>query len=136
MIADESWNLDFAKDNNILMLVSFFGWLLICLLLQAVSYYHYYKFKDNAPRESTIRRFTQEEDGARASLFDDTLRKSEDEEIQGVNKHLETVVEDDGSGLDGSIEEPLIDRRDVFKKESIEDVRKSFFYQTGEFETL
>jgi hypothetical protein len=108
------------------MLVSFFGWLLLCLLLQAVNYYHYYNFVDHAPRPLTIERFSNEAD--RASLFDESVN---DTITRGEDFHyLETVVEEDVSGTDG-LDEPLIGRRNLFKKESMDDARMSYFYQTG-----
>jgi hypothetical protein len=137
-IANESWNLDFAEDNNLLMLLSFFGWLLICLLLQAASYYHFYTFKGNDPRQDTIARFTQDSRDDRASLFDDPLiiRDPAEELTESLECHLEPVLEDteehNKKDAEDSLEEPLICRRELYKKISMDDSSTSYFYHTGE----
>ena len=72
----------------------------------------------------------------RASLFDSMSRNSDGLTIQNHQHHLDTVLEDDGDtsetdAVEG-LEEPLVDRRDLFKKGSMDDSDMNYFYQTGE----
>lgn len=116
------------------MFVSFFGWLGICLLLQAASYYHNYTFKDHLPRQSTVERFSQAEIDQRGSLFDETdggghSAENRDFHLNIVTEDSEGYEDEDGDRLG----EPLVvGRRAVFNKRSMDDANMSYFYQTGE----
>ena len=112
----------------------FVGWLLICVLLQIASYYHYYTFKGNAPRKSTIEIFSQDIVNDRPSLFDNNVRSAQGKE-RTDEPHLETVVEHDEE-YEKSLEEPFLDRRERYKKNSIDDDGMAYFYHTGEFNLL
>ena len=112
--------------------MSFFSWFGLCLLLQAASHYHYYTFKGNNPRESTIRRFSQETVERRGSLFVESLAASQDSKGT-AEPALETVLEDEEnepSRAEGTLEEPLVSRREQYIRDGM---NRSYFYQTGYF---
>lgn len=71
----------------------------------------------------------------RASLFDSLSRNSDGGIIQTPEHHLDTVLEGDEdiaeTGAVERLEEPLIDRRGLFKKGSMDDSDMNYFYQTG-----
>jgi hypothetical protein len=115
------------------MFVSFFGWLGICLLLQAASYYQNYTFKDRLPRASTIDLFSQAEIDHRASLFDETVKGGNYIETHNIrlNTPAEGDEEDEDSDGDGLGEPSMTGRRTRFRKEFMNDAELSFFYHTG-----
>ena len=113
--------------------MSFFSWFGLCLLLQAASHYHYYTFKGNNPRESTIRRFSQETVERRGSLFVESLAASQDSKGT-AEPALETVLEDEEnkpSRAEGTLDEPLVSRREQYRRDGM---NRSYFYQTGYFD--
>ena len=112
--------------------MSFFSWFGLCLLLQAANHYHYYTFKGNHPRESTIRHFSEDNAEFRGSLFVESLASQDS--IENTEPALETVLEDEEnefSEADGALEEPLVSRREQYKKDGL---NRSYFYQTGHFD--
>ena len=112
--------------------MSFFSSFGLCLLLQAANHYHYYTFKGNYPRESTIRRFSQDTAERRGSLFVESLTS---QDIKGTTEPaLETVLEDEEnepSGAEGTLEQPLVSRREQYRRDGL---NRSYFYQTGYFD--
>lgn len=81
-----------------------------------------------------MRRFTQDSEGERVSLFDETLK-----DTMKTAATEETRIEElslNESGAHGSLAEPLVGRRDIFKKESMDDASLSYFYQTGELKMM
>eukprot|EP00804_Cyclotella_cryptica_P000041 CCRYP_013714-RA/>CCRYP_013714-RA protein AED:0.06 eAED:0.06 QI:468/1/1/1/0.85/0.75/8/1701/607 len=135
-IANESWNLHFARRENGLMFVSFFGWFGICLLLQAANYYLNYTFKDRLPRPSAIERFSIAEINHSASLFDDTGRGGITTETNDLLEALAEGDEENEEGDGDGLGEPLMvsGRRTRFQKGYRDDANVSFFYRTGYFD--
>lgn len=118
------------------MFVSFFGWFGLCLLLQAASYYQNYRFKDNEPRRQTLQRLTETRPEERVILFEDSLHVNNVSDV-----HLTTLIEEDDEDENGEdivtggtgLEEPLVSRRELYKKSTMDDSDMGYFYQTGEF---
>lgn len=89
----------------------------MCLLLQAANHYHYYTFKGNHPRQSTISHFSEDAAEFRGSLFVESVANQDSRET--TETALETVLEDEEnefSEADGTLEQPLVNRREQYKK--------------------
>ena len=76
-------------ESEAVFTISFFGWLVFCLLVNAWKYYE----NKHVVVEDV------DEDGARAILFDDTMKNEGNEEDLG-DVDVETSVDDDGAVLE------------------------------------
>ena len=131
---------DFTSDINLLFVVSFFGWLALCLIFQAVQYYDqkYLLFK------ATLEYEEEEDDEGHLFIDDTTARrsksmaqskmeateevKSEEEPIQGERDESKEGEEAIAAlESEGPVAGSIMDRW-----ESADDTEIGSFYKTGE----
>lgn len=113
--------------NDHVLLLSFFGWLAMCLLLQGLKYYEQRLFADE-----------EETKDERVSMFEDCVIKEQNDTNIGTTEEdglpsLSTTTSD-------VLEEPLVQvgrtstgRRAIMNKDSTEARKRAYFYQTAYF---